>query len=431
MDSGIFCFWLCALAGISVPANEQNTPESFILKRSHNYLYSFSNHLPQPYSLYRIPMAEQPQKSLNQLFKETVRSVERLGHSNERQDSKTFQDKLVKLLGSLLRIRHQVYALSLFSDNETLDDLNTKDIKFLGADYYFGELLSKKVDYIQGTQSLDFDKKLKNLTKAREYLIDFLIALKNYRILNEFQLQKIDGFKEKYEPKLEELRYNDPALRREEKIANFKLEKQINENIQYIEKKFPKFFAEEEDQDENSIDEESLRELYLSKLRLLSLKTFTQLEMLNMETQVLKNRPRITEISDAEPKIPIGDKENHLTGENDYGYTEKLESINKGKDQLLSKEGKVLQPFTIVSKKDDIQKKVFGYGQTLPTMSVEEYIDEEIKRGGIKTETITGEEKEESSDDSDDDDEKVYEKREWDEFKDEHHRGEGNMKNKG
>lgn len=376
-------------------------------------------------------MAEQPQKSLNQLFKETVRSVEKLGHSNERQDSKTFQDKLVKLLGSLLRIRHQVYALSLFSDNETLDDLNTKDIKFLGADYYFGELLSKKVDYIQGTQSLDFDKKLKNLTKAREYLIDFLIALKNYRILNEFQLQKIDGFKEKYEPKLEELRYNDPALRREEKIANFKLEKQINENIQYIEKKFPKFFAEEEDQDENSIDEESLRELYLSKLRLLSLKTFTQLEMLNMETQVLKNRPRITEISDAEPKIPIGDKENHLTGENDYGYTEKLEFINKGKDQLLSKEGKVLQPFTIVSKKDDIQKKVFGYGQTLPTMSVEEYIDEEIKRGGIKTETITGEEKEESSDDSDDDDEKVYEKREWDEFKDEHHRGEGNMKNKG
>lgn len=376
-------------------------------------------------------MAEQPQKSLNQLFKETVRSVEKLGHSNERQDSKTFQDKLVKLLGSLLRIRHQVYALSLFSDNETLDDLNTKDIKFLGADYYFGELLSKKVDYIQGTQSLDFDKKLKNLTKAREYLIDFLIALKNYRILNEFQLQKIDGFKEKYEPKLEELRYNDPALRREEKIANFKLEKQINENIQYIEKKFPKFFAEEEDQDENSIDEESLRELYLSKLRLLSLKTFTQLEMLNMETQVLKNRPRITEISDAEPKIPIGDKENHLTGENDYGYTEKLEFINKGKDQLLSKEGKVLQPFTIVSKKDDIQKKVFGYGQTLPTMSVEEYIDEEIKRGCIKTETITGEEKEESSDDSDDDDEKVYEKREWDEFKDEHHRGEGNMKNKG
>lgn len=382
-------------------------------------------------SLYRIPMAEQPQKSLNQLFKETVRSVEKLGHSNERQDSKTFQDKLVKLLGSLLRIRHQVYALSLFSDNETLDDLNTKDIKFLGADYYFGELLSKKVDYIQGTQSLDFDKKLKNLTKAREYLIDFLIALKNYRILNEFQLQKIDGFKEKYEPKLEELRYNDPALRREEKIANFKLEKQINENIQYIEKKFPKFFAEEEDQDENSIDEESLRELYLSKLRLLSLKTFTQLEMLNMETQVLKNRPRIAEISDAEPKIPIGDKENHLTGENDYGYTEKLEFINKGKDQLLSKEGKVLQSFTIVSKKDDIQKKVFGYGQTLPTMSVEEYIDEEIKRGGIKTETITGEEKEESSDDSDDDDEKVYEKREWDEFKDEHHRGEGNMKNKG
>lgn len=376
-------------------------------------------------------MAEQPQKSLNQLFKETVRSVEKLGHSNERQDSKTFQDKLVKLLGSLLRIRHQVYALSLFSDNETLDDLNTKDIKFLGADYYFGELLSKKVDYIQGTQSLDFDKKLKNLTKAREYLIDFLIALKNYRILNEFQLQKIDGFKEKYEPKLEELRYNDPALRREEKIANFKLEKQINENIQYIEKKFPKFFAEEEDQDENSIDEESLRELYLSKLRLLSLKTFTQLEMLNMETQVLKNRPRIAEISDAEPKIPIGDKENHLTGENDYGYTEKLEFINKGKDQLLSKEGKVLQPFTIVSKKDDIQKKVFGYGQTFPTMSVEEYIDEEIKRGGIKTETITGEEKEESSDDSDDDDEKVYEKREWDEFKDEHHRGEGNMKNKG
>ncbi|GMM37399.1 Tap42 protein [Saccharomycopsis crataegensis] len=384
--------------------------------------------------------SEQP-ITINDQFKKTVRSIELLTLSGKRQDSKEYQHELVQLLNKLLKIKNQVYQLGIFSDNETVEDINTKDIKFLAVEYYLGELVSKKLDYVGDEESqnrrINYDFKIRNLKKSVQFLIDFLAHLQNYNILNEFQSKKLGHFQDHYQPKLSELRPNDPALRREEKIQNFKLEKLINEQLKTFEQRYPKFVNGEEE-DENAIDEDTLRELYLNKLRLFSLKSFSHLEMLNMELEVLANRPpeRIQEIplpppssSAAAPNGSSADKK-LLSQENDYGYTERVEF--RKPSELISPEGKVLQPFTFVSSKDQIKKKVFGYGQVMPTMSVEEYIEEEIKRGGIKTETITGEQNSESEDsDEDDSDEKLYKAREWDEFKDAHHRGEGNMKNKG
>lgn len=370
-------------------------------------------------------MSDEPQTLSSQL-KKASESLGQLNLLTERQDSPSYQKKLVEILGLLIRIKQQVRYAGLFSDNESIDDLNTKDIKFLGVDFYLGELIGKKLDMVDG--KVDFKSKLRNLSKAKEALVDYLMGLKDYGLLNDNQVMRMGLFKEQFEPELQELRPSDPGARREEKINNFRMEKTLNERLEYFEKAYPKYFKDD-DLESSGIDEESLREIYTAKLKLLSLKAFTQLEMLDMEMQVVKNRPQIEEIV-----APSEPKNKSLTADNDYGYTDKLEFKDKKKG-LLSKDGKVLQPFTIVGSREEAKRKVFGYGQYLPTMSVEEYIDEEIKRGGIKTEKITGEEKENedlnSSEDEDYDDVKIYDKRSWDEFKDDHRRGEGNMKDKG
>lgn len=350
--------------------------------------------------------------SINEKYSQTLRSMEELLNLGLRQDSPEFQKRLLACVVSLLQIRTQVNVLGFFSDNEGIEEVNTKYIKFMAVEYHLAELLVKKLDF-QG-KSLDFNLKTKNLEKSQDFMSGFLKTLKNYGLLNKSQLAKYEAYTNFFAHETEVLPLLDPASRREDKIANFKLEKQINEKINYFEKRYPKFISGEDDED--SVDDEALRELYIEKLRLYSIKAFTHLEMTSMELQVLKNRPaQIEEVKEA-PKV------------DEFGYTERVE-FKQGKG-LLSKEGKVLQPFTIVSKRDELKEKVFGYGQYLPTMTVEEYIEEEIKRGGIKTETVTGEEKSDSDSD-DDDDEKIYEKRKWDDFKDYHFKGEGNMKGRG
>jgi immunoglobulin-binding protein 1 len=98
---------------------------------------------------------------------------------------------------------------------------------------------------------------------------------------------------------------------------------------------------------------------------------------------------------------------------------------------LLSGEGKVLRPFVLISKRDEFGRGVFRPDHALPTMSVEDYLTEEIRRGGIQVakeegmgggqqvKTLQQEEEEE--------DQEMEKRREWDEFVESHAKGSGNM----
>lgn len=86
----------------------------------------------------------------------------------------------------------------------------------------------------------------------------------------------------------------------------------------------------------------------------------------------------------------------------------------------------------LTSKRDQLARGVFRPDHSLPTMSVDEYLVEEIRRGGIqvpqeedgirqggRVKTTQEEEEEE--------DRETMKKREWDEFVDSHAKGSGNM----
>lgn len=109
---------------------------------------------------------------------------------------------------------------------------------------------------------------------------------------------------------------------------------------------------------------------------------------------------------------------------------------------LLSESGRPLRPFTIIPKREQLKSEVFRPSHRLPTMSIDEYLEEEMRRGRIlpssdkdaptpreqrqvdseKDGTRTAEEAEEAARQ-----EAIY----WDAYTESHRRGEGNTMNRG
>lgn len=350
----------------------------------------------------------------------------------DRKDSLKYQTNVGDLIKEFTLIQLIVDRLDLFSDNESLNEINVSYIQFINLDYYLGLLYS---DYLwnpktgQAPEASDpIEFKEMNITIAKSKLVRFIAQLDNYgEVLSKSQSSRVNSFKEIYNPTYDELvTYSNPGLKRADKIENYKLEKELKGKLQILNDYYNQNSEKGEEEDDSMFerfDEEIVKAIYIDQLRLFSISAFNNLELLSMELQVLSNRPkqRITEID------PPKSKE-EPSMENDYGYTSKLESLpfkNKSKiSDLISKQGKILQPFTITSNKQDLKLKVFGTGQVLPSMSVEEYLDYELANGKMMKEEVKDEKNDSDSDNSDEE----LEKRQWDDWKDDNPKGSGNMK---
>ena len=161
---------------------------------------------------------------------------------------------------------------------------------------------------------------------------------------------------------------SDPGARRTAKIAQFKIEKELRNKIQALAGQL------------NS-DEEDLRSFHKANLKLAIMQTIQALEMIALELDMLSKAPPPSD----EP-TPTGEEEDIRSRRpKDDGYDERLDSIPstiKG-GALLSKDGKPLRPFTIIDKREQLKSGVFGVGHNLPTMTIDEYLEEERRNGGI------------------------------------------------
>ena len=119
----------------------------------------------------------------------------------------------------------------------------------------------------------------------------------------------------------------------------------------------------------------------------------------------------------------------------DNGHSERLEiPPSNGKNgPILDKAGKPLRPFTIVDSRQRISKGVFRPDHSLPTMTIDEYLEEERKRGGIIDGGGPQSQIREQVDEDDLDaaDQETMKARAWDEFKEANPRGSGNTLNRG
>lgn len=379
----------------------------------------------------------------------------KLLHGNLRQDSKQYQDILADIIKSLVDLKNLVLNnLALFSNNEKLDDLATNTLKFLTLDFYLAQMCARKQiptssDKGTDSSSLKNNQKMKILflKKSIQLYIQFLITLQDYNILDKFLSEKLDSFQETYNPKLKDLfaqpnsdkDLNSAYLKRQQKIEMYQHNKKIDSDLNQLESLYNEKLKNDNEDSNDQIDniEETLRNLSILKLKSLSFKTFNELEQILYEIELLENfvHSPVEELdTHAHGNVNTIDKLSN--SDKDSGFTDKLESLNK---PLLSKKGKILRNFTLVDNKQTLRDKVRGYGQYGPTLSVEEFLQQEWESGRVLQggENDIDEDPDKPRDPSmiDDDykwsDKQTYKARAWDEFTESHAKGSGNTMNKG
>ena len=206
---------------------------------------------------------------------------EEIEHPSSRQDSPEFQTLLTSTIGRLLNLKNTVFTqLSLFSENETVDDISTSSLKFLSIDYYLGSLCSRKqATVMQIDDSVSRSKlKLTFLEKSVQLFMQFIVGLHGSEILDSYLSKKVDSFENTYKPTLKEL-YSQPSnkddlsgaqLKRQQKIEMYRATRTTNETLQLLEEKYKHGNDEGQDENEDQDDDEVLRELYLQKLKSLA-----------------------------------------------------------------------------------------------------------------------------------------------------------------
>jgi len=155
--------------------------------------------------------------------------------------------------------------------------------------------------------------------------------------------------------------------------------------------------------------------------------------MITQETAIL------AQMRSAEPseQVPVNDGREATRG-SARAYSERLDGPMTlpglgGKGPLLDNSGKPLQPFTLTGKRAQLKDGVFRPDHSLPTMSIDEYLEEEKRRGGIlnSNDGTNGQTVEFDEDNEAHVDAATIKAREWDEFVESNPKGAGNTINRG
>ena len=166
-------------------------------------------------------------------------------------------------------------------------------------------------------------------------------------------------------------------------------------------------------------DEDAVRELQLTNISLCTHNTFQSLESMNRELEVLDMAPPTLSPTPATLERDYRERNGIRDGSD---YSERLDrrdllsSANKG--PILSTGGKPLRPFTLLESRQTLKDGVFRSGHNLPTMTIDEYLEEERARGGIiegggEASGIIPEPDEDNIGKAD---EEIMKAREWDEY---------------
>ncbi|KAM7206852.1 TAP42-like protein [Naviculisporaceae sp. PSN 640] len=321
--------------------------------------------------------------------------------------------------------------LSIFSPNETLEDIATTDLPYLLINFYLAELI-QKLPLSSPTPS---DRQT-ILTSARESYERYLHIIDSYELLLPPYKKLLESYHESPTTFSTVSSSSDPGARRNAKMANFKAEKDLRSRLEFLRSQ-PEYanFDDPSAPGRSGADEEAVRDVYLASINYSVHMTFQSLESINRELEVLAMAPQPLMPFSPPPNTSHDPRDRERERENEAARLDmplrRLQSTLGG--PILSKEGKPLQPFTLVGNRQDIAKGVFRPGHNLPTMSIDEYLEEERRRGGI----IEGggeaswHRPEPDEDDIEKADAETMKARAWDEFVEANPKGSGNTLNRG
>ncbi|KAG4429772.1 hypothetical protein IFR05_014750 [Cadophora sp. M221] len=355
-------------------------------------------------------MAEQSIRSLYSSAEKQRKDIEASWDSN----TATYQQNLAAAIATYDDCLKLADRLSLFSPNETLEDLTSGDLQYLLINYRLADLILR----------ISSKDRKSTLQRAREAYEKYLSLLDHYEILDTAQKKLYSNYTE-YPKTFSTINNADPNLRRGAKIANFKLEKDLKSKLDFLAQN-PAYLQN---------DDDAVRELQLTNITLCTHKTFQSLESLNLEEQILAMapppRPDGPESLEHDYRERMGLRDKDDVSEDRLDRRDMLSAANKG--PILSAGGKPLRPFTLLDSRQTVKAGVFRSGHNLPTMTIDEYLEEERARGGIIEGggAASGLSPEPDEDNYEKGDAETMKAREWDEFTEANPKGAGNTMNRG
>ncbi|KAL9613893.1 MAG: hypothetical protein Q9167_001571 [Letrouitia subvulpina] len=327
----------------------------------------------------------------------------------------TYQDTLRTAIAAFEECRKLSERLSLFSPNETEDDITSSDLPYLQINYYLGELIQKENTVGRNTI----------LRLAQDAYERYLKLLDSYDMLSEPNAKLYERFLEGRD-EFSLVTSSDPTERRNTKISRFKQEKDLKLKLEFL-AQTPIALQQ---------DDAAIREVYLAEIQLSTHDTFQALDMIAQELKIITLMPNMSPQPRPEEMESDYRDRNSATTDN---YSDRLDAplsqlLNRGKaGPILSRDGKPLKPFTLLDSRQRLKDGVFRQDHALPTMTIDEYLAEERRRGGIVD--GGGEQSNVQNEPDEDDmnraDRETMKAREWDEFVEANPKGSGNTLNRG
>ena len=296
--------------------------------------------------------------------------------------------------------------MQLFSSNESLEELGTGEVKFL--------LLPALLAYLTGKKKSPAPADRKDIVRiSLIYYKNFLKRLADYGVVKvPDEWDKEDDDDEDDDESVVALPANPSlesmAVSRNDKINRYRMKKELEEREKELRQRL--------DKDPESVDDEIVRKYYTCLINKWSIIAREEVDSLNMEKQMLKH---------------IGTEERRAT-----------EKIRPKKQPF--------KPFILT--RDKAMQQVFGLGYpSVPVMTVDEFVDQKNAEGTrafsqhkeVYENSLQNWAQDPDGKHRDDeeferrkeelaekgDEKELIRQREWDEFKDDHKRGEGNRMN--
>ncbi|CAK5277309.1 unnamed protein product [Mycena citricolor] len=320
----------------------------------------------------------------------------------------TTQDLIRSSLTDLKTLSTRIHGLSMFSPNEILEDISTRDLIYLFVPYVLAET-SGRIRTSEPQERIMVLKESQVPTLDGTFLPETQLFIQRYHSLFISDLENFEVVPES-ERALhvqDPGQVADPTSRRALKIKQYQAEKELKGRIDVIRKRrgqqhssdtgmesdfalisslLPQTTTADEDE-EDSETEDALRETTLLILRLYYGQAQASLSSLKQESELLKNAPP----APMRPPRPEEDRRGKQRATEDDMW--KLNAPSglgpDGKGPLLDPQGKPLRPFTLLpagsSDRARFAAQVFGPGHRLPSMSIDEYLQIEQERGNIIT----------------------------------------------
>ncbi|GFZ49122.1 hypothetical protein JCM24511_06872 [Saitozyma sp. JCM 24511] len=336
---------------------------------------------------------------LPQFYARTLTSLLPLFNDVLSPSSPGAQDLLRTALDELYLIARMIVSLGVFSENESAEELGDGELVFMTLGWVIGEAEAKA-----GLGGMEDRKGA--LQRSDTALQQFLALIRSYKVLSsEEEAESSNMADQGSAPR-------DPAKRREAKIRQYKREKELRDRIASLAPDHPPAssspitfilsllpsssrpalvslsvgtgttsgpVASDEDAPHK-------RELALLLLRLLHTLALSTLSSTAMELSLLAEAPsRPAESSEAR------DNRTDRREEDDQTWRLERQPGNYKPRELISGGGRVLRPFTIMpsttsmSDRERLRSEVFRSSHRLPSMTIDEYLEEEKRRGNIIT----------------------------------------------